>query len=514
MSPQPESARYTTPDVIVVGAGSAGSVVVRRLLDSGLRVTVLEAGPADDTEAIHDPQGSAALWNSPYDWGYQTEPQSYAQGNRLLQPRGRTLGGSSAFNGMIYVRGLPADYDLWSQLGAFGWEWSAVEPYFRKLEDFDGGPEGGRGVGGPMHVQRHPSPDALVRAWVAAAQQAGHPFNDDYNSGSSDGVSYTQHTIRDGRRATSWVEYVRPVAQHPNLTVLTDATVARLVVEGDRVVGVEYLHGEALHALHAEETVLAAGVFGTPQILLLSGIGSADQLRRFGLPVHVDLPGVGQNLQDHVSSPFVWESNGPIPAPTAQRLEAHVFVRTRPGLITPDVQPIMMSYVYRFISGPLPEHGFSTVGQVLHPLSRGEVTLRSTKPRDAPLINPRVFAEPYDLDVLVDNMLMIREIGRQPALEPFVKREAYPGPTVTTSDEMRAHVRSITVSSHHQVGTARMGVDSSAVTDPELRVHGLRGLRIADASVMPTLPTGNTNAAALMIGERAADFILGKAAAR
>jgi len=449
MSPQPDSARYTTADVIVVGAGSAGSVVVRRLLDSGLRVTVLEAGPADDTEAIHDPQGSAALWNSPYDWRYQTEPQPYAHGNRLLQPRGRTLGGSSAFNGMIYVRGLPADYDLWSQLGAFGWEWSAVEPYFRKLEDFDGGPEGGRGVGGPMHVQRHPSPDALVRAWVAAA-----------------------------------------------------------------VVGVEYLHGGALHALHAEETVLAAGVFGTPQILLLSGIGSADQLRRFGLPVHVDLPGVGQNLQDHVSSPFVWESNGPIPAPTAQRLEAHVFVRTRPGLITPDVQPIMMSYIYRFISGPLPEHGFSTVGQVLHPLSRGEVALRSTEPRDAPLINPRVFAEPYDLDVLVDNMFMIREIGRQPALEPFVKREAYPGPTVTTSDEMRAYVRSITVSSHHQVGTARMGVDSSAVTDPELRVHGLRGLRIADASVMPTLPTGNTNAAALMIGERAADFILGKAAAR
>jgi choline dehydrogenase len=345
---------------------------------------------------------------------------------------------------------------------------------------------------------------------VEAAQQAGHPFNEDYNSGDSTGVSYVQTTIRNGRRATSWVEYVRPVADHPNLTVKTEATVSRLLVDGEQVTGVEYLQNGVLKTVRADEVVLSAGVFGTPQILMLSGVGPADRLRRLGLTVRADLPGVGQNLQDHFSSPVIWESDGPIPGPTVQGLEAQVFARTGPGMLVPDVQPIFMSFVYGFISGPLPEHGFSTVSQILHPHSRGEVTLRSTNPTDAPLIDPRVLSEPHDLEVLVDNMFMIREIGAQSALQKFIKAEARPGPDVRTREEMREYVRSTTVSGHHQVGTARIGVDSQAVVDPQLRVHGLRGLRVADASVMPTLPTGNTNAPSLMIGERAADLILGK----
>lgn len=500
----------TQTDVVVVGAGSAGAVVARRLLDAGLTVTVLEAGPADDSEAIHDPLQSPALLGTEYDWSYRTVPQTSASGAELLQPRGRTLGGTSSINGMIYVRGVPSDYDAWVLQGAAGWAWSEVEPYFRKLEDYDGGAVGGRGVGGPLHIQRLPDPSPIVRAFVKAAEEAGYPYNDDYNDDRrvSDGVSYLQTTIRDGRRVSSWDAYVRPVADDPRLSVVTEATVARILVEGGRATGVEYLRGGRRHQLRSDRVVLSAGVFGTPQILQLSGIGDAAQLRSLGIEVRAHLPGVGGNLQDHVTSPVIFETAEPV-FPKTQGLEAGVFGRSRSGLLAPNVQPMLMSFVYPYISGRLPEYGFTVTGQVLHPLSRGTVSLRSTDPTAAPLIDPRYLSERDDLEVLTDCLLQIRNIAEQPSLRSLHKGEVHPGPDFGTRDQVREYVRTTTVTGQHQVGTARMGVDTESVVDPTLRVHGVEGLWVADASVMPTLVSGNTNGPIIMIGERAADFILG-----
>ncbi|MER5890543.1 GMC family oxidoreductase N-terminal domain-containing protein [Streptomyces sp. NPDC001941] len=498
-------------DHIVVGAGSAGAVVARRLVDAGRSVLLLEAGPADDNEAIHDPTASVQLWNSAWDWAYQTEPQTGADGRRLPWPRGRTLGGSSSLNGMIYVRGAAADYDSWAYQGAAGWGWQDVEPYFRRLEDFDGGAAGGRGVGGPLHVQRNPGPDALVSAWVEAAAQYGLPLNEDYNSGDQYGVSLTQHTIKDRRRQSTWVAYGSAVRENPLLTVVTGALVTRIVFDGDRAAGIAYVvDGQEQVARAAHDVVLSAGVFGTPQLLMLSGVGPAAQLRGLGLRVRADLPGVGRNLQDHWSAPLVWKSARPLAPWAAQGLEAHYFAMTRPGLVAPDVQPLFMSFPYPVPGAELPEHGFSAVGQLLHPYSRGEVRLRSADPTAPLVLDPKVFSDPRDLETLVDNLEALRDIAGQDALKEWNEGEVLPGPGTATRRQLRDHVRATVVSGHHQVGTARMGLDALAVVDPELRVYGVRNLRVADASVMPHEPSGNTNAPTVMIGERAADLVLGR----
>ncbi|WBB69041.1 GMC family oxidoreductase N-terminal domain-containing protein [Micromonospora sp. WMMD812] len=482
---------HDTTDFVVIGAGTAGSVVARRLVDAGYRVVVIEAGPSDTREEIGDPLRGAALFGGEVDWGFGTEPQPHAGGRVLYQPRGKTLGGSSVLNGMLYVRGSRADYDAWGD----GWAWSDVEPRFRRLEAHHGG---------PVHIQRNTDPDPLVRAFVDAAVGAGHPFNHDYNAGDSRGASFTQHTIKDGRRVTAWRAYVGPVRESPLLRVVTDALVSRILIEGNRAVGVEYLAGGERHVIRVErEVVLSAGTFGTPQILLLSGLGPADHLRGHGIPVVADLPGVGQNLRDHVGSPVVWESNRAVPMPHVNGIEAQIIADGGVGAAgNPDRQAVFISAVYSTIQENLPEQGFTALALLLHPHSRGRVGLRSANPADAPVIDLGLLSDPRDLEALVEHIESLRAVAEQPALHDWIKAEVYPG-----TSALRDYVRRAVDSGHHQVGTARIGTDQMAVVDPALRVHGIAGLRVADASVMPTLPAGNTAGPTLMIGERAADLI-------
>lgn len=518
MAAQRSSNQGKSADVIVVGAGSAGSAVVRRLVDAGLRVTVLEAGPPDDHEAIHDPTGDImGLFGSEYDWSYEYLPQRYAGGRMIPQSKGRTLGGSSAINAMFYVRGDAADYNHWAALGAYGWDWASVEPYYRRLENYSEGGAGGRGVGGPVGVLKAPRVNATAEAWLEAAVQAGYPLVDDYNVGDMVGAAYGQLAIFEGRRSSAWVAYVRPIENNPLLTVITRAMVTNLVFDGGRVVGVDYVtdegqSGEKVRLYADREVVLSAGSIASPQLLLLSGIGDARDLRRLEIPVQVDLPGVGKNLQDHTATYVIYETHDPVPPAGTAVAEANMFLKTRSGLVSPDIQVEMYNVPVPTPGETVPEHGFSLFSMVMHPLSRGSLKLRSSNPFDKPLLDPQYFAEDRDLETAVDSIEPLRAIASQPAMRKYVKAEALPGPARTTREQLRAYARATSGTTYHPVGTAKMGVDSLAVVDPELRVYGVEGLRVADVSVVPALATGNTGGPAMMIGERAADFILGRRA--
>ncbi|MEE1938256.1 GMC family oxidoreductase N-terminal domain-containing protein [Streptomyces sp. TRM 70361] len=496
-------------DFVVVGAGTAGSVVVRRLLDAGHRVAVVEAGPSDTNEEIADPFRGAALIGSEVDWSFSTEPQPCANNRVMSQARGKSLGGSSVLNGMIYVRGAQSDYDAWAAGGATGWAWQDIEPYFRELEAYDGPPNAARGQNGPLNIQRNLDPDPLVRAFVDAAVEAGHPYNDDYNSGDSRGASFLQHTAVQGRRVTAWRAYVGPVVISPLLQVITDAHVSRVLIEGGRAVGVEYLRDGQRHVVRAEqEVILSAGTLGTPQLLMLSGIGPTAHLHHHGIDVVADLPGVGQNLRDHASTSVVWETRKAMPVPRVNGLEAQFIADGVGGPIQPDRQTIFVSGVFSPIRDNLPEQGFTGLALLLHPHSQGQVRLLSADPQDPPVIDLGLLTDSRDLEALVDHVEAVRAVAAQPALAEWVKSEAFPGTAVTDRDSLRDYVRRSVDSGQHQVGTARMGTDPMAVVDPRLLVHGIGGLRIADASVMPTPPAGNTVGPAYLIGERAADFIL------
>ncbi|MFL1379685.1 GMC family oxidoreductase [Nocardiopsis protaetiae] len=501
----------TGADYIVVGTGPGGSPVIRRLIDAGHRVTVLEAGPTDARPEIDDPRATFALFGTEVDWGLPTEPQQHLGDRVLYLPRGRTLGGTSAINGMVYVRGAAADFDAWEAAGAVGWAWKDVEPYFRRLEDF--GPEPGpeRGTGGPLPVRRNPDPDPSAAAFVAAAAGAGHPLNDDYNDGESLGASLTQATLVDGARVTAWRAYVAPVLGSPLLTVVTEAHVTRVLIEDGRAVGVEYRGRDGeVHTVRARrEVVLAAGVFGTPQILLLSGVGPAAHLHEHGITRVVDLPGVGENLRDHAVVPVVWERSGPAPEAPVIGVEAQlVHEGSENAMIVPDRQTMVIPYVYSTLQEGLPDSGFTTVAAVLHPYSTGTVRLRSADPADPPRIDPGLLSDPRDVEALMEEVAMLRELGRRPELAAHVAAEVHPG-----GADLREYVHAAADAGHHQVGTARMGADALAVVDPRLRVRGVAGLRVADASVMPFTPAANTAGPTFMIGERAAAFLLEEPAA-
>jgi choline dehydrogenase len=499
-------------DVIVVGGGSAGAAAARRLVDQDVRVLLLEAGGRDTNPAIHDPTRAHELWFADEDWAYQTVPQKDAADRRLHWPRGKVLGGSSSLNGMIWVRGTRADWDGWAELGCEGWSWDDVLPIFRRIEDFDRGASELHGVGGPVHVISDYEPAPIQRAIVAAAQEVEIPFNRDHNGPEIEGVSYTQLSIRDGIRQGTATAYLKRVADAENLMVVTGAHARRLLVEGGRCVGVEWAtdDGRIETANASNEVIVSCGTIESPPLLMRSGIGPADHLREIGIDVAVDLPGVGGNLHDHLLSPVIFSAEREIgpPTPGLFAAQSHLWARSRPGLPGPDIQPLhfMVPLYEEWMEGP--ENGFSLMAGMIRPESRGSIRLSGPELDDELAIDPRVLSAPEDMASLEAAVAPCRRIGAAPALQEWGARELYPGPEVDSPEDLRDWIRHSVITYHHQVGTCKMGIGDDAVVDPRLRVRGVEGLRVADASIMPVVPSGNTNAPSVLIGERVAEFVV------
>jgi choline dehydrogenase len=520
-------------DVVIVGAGSAGCALAGRLSeDPSLRVLLLEAGGSDKVLEVQIPAGLYKTWRTRLDWNYTTEPQPGLGGRKLFWPRGKLLGGSSSINAMIYMRGAPADYDEWAELtGDKSWSYDHVLPLFRRMEDNARGADRFHGVGGPLRVEDLRSPHPWTRAVVQSAVAAGYPRNDDFNGERLEGVGQYQVTQRRGRRWSSADAYLHPAERRPNLTVRTGALTTRVLVSGGRATGVEYRSGGRVHTANAGlEVVLSGGAINSPQLLMLSGIGPASHLREVGVDVVHDLPGVGGGLQDHPLVPMVhnvrsggslrlaetplnlakWKAAGRGPL-TSNLAEAGLFTRSSPELAEPDLQYHFLPVKFWKQAEIDPDvEAFSTLVVLVHVHSRGSVRLRSADPTWSPAIDAGYLTDERDLDALVSGIEKAREIAAAGPLASVLADEWSPGGTVHGRDALRASVRNTLESLYHPVSSCRMGTGEQSVVDAQLRVRGIDGLRVVDASVMPTLVRGNTNAPTIMIAERAADLILGR----
>jgi len=519
-------------DYVIVGAGSAGCVLAARLSeDPSVSVLLIEAGGSDRHPDVKIPAAFAKQFRTKRDWNFETEPEPHCDGRSLYMPRGKGLGGSSSMNAMLYVRGHPLDYERWAANGAPGWGWADVQPYFLRAEDNARGASEHHAVGGPLRVEDERSPRPLTGSFLASCEAAGIPRIADYNGHEQDGAALAQVTQRNGRRWSTADAYLRPARHRENLEVISGAQVLGVEMQGGRATGVRYRKGRSeLVASAQRETILAAGALASPQLLMLSGIGPAEQLRALGIPVAADLPGVGENLQDHPYLTSVWDVPGGGSLADAERpkalleyllrrsgpltssvAEALAFVRSRPGLAQPDLQ-FHFAPAYFVENGDREYDGHAiTMGPALvGPRSRGWLRLRSADPADKPRIQTNTLAEPEDVAALVAGTRLTREIA---AAEPFAStlgRELFPGQDVESDDDLADDLRRRVELLYHPVGTCKMGSDAGAVVDPELRVRGVDGLRVVDASVFPTIPSGNTNAPTIAVAERGADLIASK----
>ncbi len=536
MTSQNGSSATAEFDYIIVGAGSAGCVLANRLSASGKHsVLLLEAGPKDTSLWIHVPLGYGKLFkHAGVNWMYQTEPEPGLNGRTVFQPRGKVLGGSSSINGLLYVRGQHEDYDRWRQLGNAGWGYDDVLPFFRKAEDQQRGPNEFHGSGGPLPVSDWRHHDPLSEAFVAAAAQTGIPVNPDFNGASQEGAGFFQTTTRRGRRASTAVAYLRPARRYGNLRVETSALAQRVVFEGRRATGVEYKRDGTVHTTRARKEVLvSSGAYNSPQLLQLSGVGPADLLTSHGIDVVLDAPGVGHDLQDHMQVRMVMRCaqavtlndvvNHPVRRMMAGAQYAALrrgpltiaagtsgaFFKTDPRLATPDIQIHFLPFsTDKMGEGLHPFSGFSASVCQLRPESRGSLRIKSADPSVPPEIRINYLATETDRSANVEGLKVLRKILQAPALKPYVTEEAEPGPKVTTDEQLLEYCRERGSTIYHPTSTCRMGNDPLAVVDQRLRVRGLEGLRVIDGSIMPDLVSGNTNAAIIMIAEKASQMIL------
>jgi choline dehydrogenase len=528
-----------TADYVIIGSGSAGSAMAYRLGEAGKRVVVIEQGGTDAGPFIQMPAALSYPMNMGiYDWGFQSEPEPYLGGRRLATPRGKVIGGSSSINGMVYVRGHAKDYDTWEEMGAQGWSFSDVLPYFKRMESWHGdeGDAEWRGTDGPLHITRGPRKNPLFNAFIKAGQQAGYPTTADYNGATQEGFGAMEATIWKGRRWSAANAYLRPALKRPNVQ-LVRAFARKIVIENGRAVGVEVARGGKIEVIRAAaEVIVAASSINSPKLLMLSGIGPAAHLSEMGIPVVADRPGVGQNLQDHLEIYMQYQSALPVTLykywnlwgkavigaqwlftktglGTSNQFEACAFIRTREGIAYPDIEyhflPIAVRYDGKAAAGG---HGFQVHVGPMRSKSRGHVSLRSADPADAPKILFNYMSHPDDWDEFRRCIRLTREVFGQPAMQPYVKSEIQPGQQAQTDAELDAFLKEHVESAYHPCGTCRMGRadDPMAVVDPECRVIGVEGLRVADSSIFPQVTNGNLNGPSIMTGEKAADHILGR----
>jgi choline dehydrogenase len=529
-----------TFDYIVVGAGSAGCVLAARLTEDGKStVLLLEAGGKDSSFWIHIPVGYGKTIADPrVNWKFETEANPALGGRKIYWPRGRVLGGSSSINGLIYIRGQAEDYDHWRQLGNAGWSYDDVLPYFRKAENQENGADAFHGAGGPLSVTNLTERNPLCDAFIGSAGTQGIPRNDDFNGARQEGAGYFQATVKNGRRASAATAYLKSAMKRPNLTVATEALAEKILFEGRRAIGIRFRRGDAsIEAKARGEVILAAGSVKSPQLLMISGIGDAAALANHGINSVHHLPGVGKNLQDHYGGQITWKCNqpitmndvmmskfrqfqvglrwlltrkGPLSVPAGQ---AGLFAKVLPESASPDLQFLFQTFSGGYYKdGLFKFSGFANFLCPVRPASRGEISLRSADPHDMPKLAPNYFSDERDRRIAVEGLKLARRMAASKPLADFVIEEHLPGSATASDADIEGYLVKNGGCVSHQVGTCKMGTDAMAVVDPELRVLGIEGLRVADASIMPTLISGNTNAPTIMIGEKAVDLIRRRAA--